>query len=206
MYMYRTICKSTYVCYHFIAKSLSLGIVKSSFTILRYISIHTRQSQHNNKTKVAVSQITEPNKRHHIQIWTSVRTFIDKCICTHIGVFCVRVSIKHKTIILYRHIHTFMLDYCNINTEMNASSDRYSHTYIHTYIHILIHSNKTIGAYLYLYIHIYKYIILYKCSWTRVVLTSVLISLSAPWLTRYSTTSLCPLAAALIIAVYPLWS
>ncbi len=135
MYMYRTVCKSTYVCYHFIAKSLPLGIVKSSFTILRYISIHTRQSQHNNKTKEAVSQITEPNKRHHIQIWTSVRTFIDKCICTHIGVFCVRVSIKHKTIILYRHIHTFMHDYCNINTEMNARSDRYSHTYIYTYIH-----------------------------------------------------------------------
>ena len=146
--MYRTICKSTYVCHHFIAKSPPIGIVKSSFTILRYISIHTKQSQHNNKTKVAVSQITEPNKRHHIQIWTSVRTFIDKCICTHIGVFCVRVSIKHKTIISCRHIHTFMHDYCNISTEMNARSDRYSHTYIH----ILIHSNKTISAYLYLYI------------------------------------------------------
>ena len=134
-YVYNKIqtCTHIYVCYHFIAKSLPLGTVKSSFTILRYISIHTRQSQHNNKTKEAVSQITEPNKRHHIQIWTSVRTFIDKCICTHIGVFCVRVSIKHKTIVSYRHIHTFMHGYCNISTEMNARSDRYSHTYIDIY-------------------------------------------------------------------------
>ena len=138
MYMYRTICKSTYVCYHFIAKSLPLGIVKSSFTILRYISIHTRQSQHNNKTKVAVSQITEPNKRHRIQIGTSVRTFIDKYICACMVVFCVRVSIKHKTIISYIDINTLMHICRNINTQKNARGNRYSHNQkinIYTYIH-----------------------------------------------------------------------
>ena len=86
--------------------------------------------------------------------------------------------------------------YGNRNTEMNASSDRYSHTYIHTYIYQFIQTKLLVHIYIYTYVDIYKYIILYKCSWTRVVLTSFLISLSAPWLTRYSTISLCPLAAA----------
>ena len=91
------------------------------------------------------------------------------------------------------HIHTLMHRYSNINTKKNASSKGYSHVYIYTYIYKNIHK--------YIYIHIY--IILYKCRCTRGVLTIFLISLSAPWLTRYSTISLCPQAAADIIAVSP---
>ena len=94
------------------------------------------------------------------------------------------------------HIHTLMHRYSNMNTKKNASSEGYSYIYIYIYMYIYTFTRT----------YIYIYIILYKCSCTRGVLTLFLISLSAPWLTRYSTISLCPSQAALIIAVFPFWS
>ena len=66
----------------------------------------------------------------------------------------------------------------------------HTHTYTYTYdIHVCIH----------------RYINGSACACIRLVLTLFLISLSAPWLTMYSTISLCPSAAAPIIAVHPNW-
>ena len=56
-----------------------------------------------------------------------------------------------------------------------------------------------ISIYQSIYLHTYEG----TCTW--LVLTLSLISLSAPWPTRYSTISLYPPAAAFIIAVHPFW-
>ena len=85
--------------------------------------------------------------------------------------------ISTNIILIIYHIHTYILIYTCI------------YIYIHIDIHLCIHTYINEGA----------------CACIRLVLTLSLISLSAPWLTRYSTISLCPLTAALIIAVFPFW-
>ena len=102
--------------------------------------------------------------------------------------------------LIHIHINILMHRYCYMNTKLSARSEGYSNTYTHIYTYTYIHTYHDMQ------IHIYKYIILYKCTSRSLVLTLFLIPLSAPWPTRYSTISLCPLRAASIIAVSPYWS
>ena len=100
-------------------------------------------------------------------------------------------TLNHPTMISYIYTHLCIDIVIWIQKRMQVAKDIHMYIYIYIYIHKYIH------------IHIFH---LNKCTWTRVVLTSFLISLSAPRLTRYSTISLCPFSAALIIAVYQYWS
>ena len=88
-------------------------------------------------------------------------------------------TLNHQTMISYIYTHLCIDTVIWIQKRMQVAKNIHIYSYKHTYINT--------------YTNTYIYIILYKCIWTRVVLTSFLISLSAPWLTRYSTISLCPL-------------
>ena len=127
--------------------------------------------------------------------------YVSKCIFMSLIIWLLIHSCRYDTIqYLYtstrRCVCITVYDACRQDITKH-NTNHISYTYILIYTCIYIHD-------IHLCIHIY--INEGACACIRLVLTWFMISLSAPWLTRYSTISLCPLLAATIIAVYPVWS